>query len=271
MENSRRKVRDEDFFFVNKAKDFDIDKIEVPLGTKNLWNKRCRFASENPYRYIRHIEMLLDIIAFRKGIKILDVGSGIGTEIIELSYLGAHCIGLDVYKESVHLVNSVKDHFRLENIECFCGDGCNLPLKDETFDVVMSKEFLEHVRDPDLAIKEQIRVLKSGGRLIIEQANLLNPYVLFDLLIMYPIRTRGKCGGIRWLLTKSKVKENLYGHGWTGKDEDVHSRLWWRRKLKQYPEITILEFTSNLAKRDSKFLKILAPLIGNIVIVARKK
>lgn len=60
------------------------------------------------------------------------------------------------------------------NVKGVYGDACDLPFENETFDVVMSYEFFEHVTDVNLAMKEQIRVLRSDGILVIAQANFLN-------------------------------------------------------------------------------------------------
>ena len=44
-------------------------------------------------------------------------------------------------------------------------DICDIPVEDNTFDVVVSTQVIEHVPDPSGAIKEMSRVLKKGGRL----------------------------------------------------------------------------------------------------------
>jgi SAM-dependent methyltransferase len=43
----------------------------------------------------------------------------------------------------------------------------NIPLKDETFDVILCLQVLEHVPDPRLVAKELHRLLKKGGRLLL--------------------------------------------------------------------------------------------------------
>ncbi len=182
-----------DLFFLKKAKEFDIDKIELHPSIKNRWNKSCEVYTNNPNRYKKEVQMLLDIVEFRKDIKILDVGCGTGRTIIEMAYLGANCTGLDAAKDVIRLINTVRDVYKL-NVTGVYGDACNLPFDNETFDVVMSAEFFEHVADIDRDMKEQIRVVKAGGRLIIVQPNLLNPFTLFDLLVKYPCRTRGNYG-----------------------------------------------------------------------------
>ena len=258
-----------DLFFITKAKDFDIVKMELPPAVKNKWQQRCNRAYK-PDKYEKYIRKVLDLVGFREGIKILEIGCGIGAEVIELSYLGADCVGLDLDKDCINLINQVRDDLGLK-VTGIYSDACNLPFDDETFDVVMSFTFFEHVVDTDAALREQIRVLRKGGRLIIHQANIFNLITLFGLLVKYPCRTGCKYGGIRWLFTKGKVRENLYESGYAQKDEDIHSRLWWRRKMRKYLSLEVVEFTSSLVKVMGKPFKVLEPILGNILIVAIKR
>lgn len=261
-------MEQDNLFFIRKAKSFRINQLGLSVGTKTVWEGKCR-KGESSDLYRRWVGMLSEIVGFYPGIKILDVGCGVGAEAIELSYLGAECTGLDASEGNIQLINQVAADFSL-NVNGVYGDACKLPFKDGSFDVVISFEFFEHVASTDHAMAEQLRVLKSGGKLVIEQANLLNPLVLFDLLIKYPIRSHGKYGGIKWLFTKSRVRQNLYGIGWDGRDEDIHTRLWWIKKLKRYPSIYKIEITSSLGKMRGKVFKLLEPLIGNIIISATK-
>ena len=257
-------------FFIKRAADFDVDGGDFSTNTKRKWRTKRQRAAKSDM-YLKYVRMLLDVTEFREGIKILDVGCGIAAELLELSQLGADCVGLDINEDYLRLVNEVKRKFKLKNLNIIYGDSCKLPFDDDTFDVVMSFEFFEHVSDVDLAMKEQLRVLKPGGRLIIEQANLLDPFLLFNLLIKSPFGKRKFFGGIKWLFTKGRLIENYGGMGWAGKDEDVHSRLWWKRKLKQYTGLRIVEFSSYIGKMRGGFFKLLEPFIGNILIVAVKR
>ena len=223
--------------------------------------------------YLTNVQMLADIFNIEKKPSILDVGCGVGREIIELAHLGAECIGLDADEDNVKFLKSLAKNHSLP-IKADFGDGCNLPYKDETFDAILSKNFFEHVKDFDCALKEQIRVLKKNGRLIIMDGNILNYFTLFDLLIKYPIRRQGKYGGLRWLFTKGKVKENLYEvGGWTGKDEDVHSIFWWKKTLKHYPNLQVIELTTTGAykRRKKACVEVLRPFLGSILVITEKK
>lgn len=47
------------------------------------------------------------------------------------------------------------------------GDICEIPVADNSFDVVLCTEVLEHIPDPRRALKELARVVKPGGQLIV--------------------------------------------------------------------------------------------------------
>jgi SAM-dependent methyltransferase len=75
-------------------------------------------------------------------------------------------IGLNVGSASRRL------HPRLRNFDIrespavdIVGDAEAIPVEDSTFDVVVTQETLEHVRHPDVAMREIFRVLKPGGHL----------------------------------------------------------------------------------------------------------
>jgi len=219
----------------------------------------------------KNIMMYMELLDFKHGMKILDVGCGLGLMPMELANQGAECIGLETVKEYASLLTSCGRYFKI-NSWGICGDACYLPFKDESFDAVMSKSFFEHVFDVDLALSEQVRVLKKGGRLIIMDGNFLCPKTLFDLLIRYPIRTKGKYGGIKWLLTKNEVRE-LYDGMFIGRDEDVKTVFWWKRRLRQLKNLKVLSVTTTYAYKnpDSILTRFFEPFLGAILAVAVKK
>lgn len=46
-------------------------------------------------------------------------------------------------------------------------DICNIPAEDNQYDALLCTEVLEHVPDPNLAVKELVRIVKPGGTLLL--------------------------------------------------------------------------------------------------------
>lgn len=93
--------------------------------------------------------------------KILDVGCGEGSR---LDYLleGDNGVGIDINKYAIALAKKNFPRFKF-----IVGQGPLLPFEDNSFEVVYSTFVLEHTTDPETFLKEMVRVLKTGGNLII--------------------------------------------------------------------------------------------------------
>ena len=104
------------------------------------------------------INWLVDNI--KEGDKVLDVGCS-GGEFIKYikSKVDCECTGIDVNDSAIN-------HAKEEGIDAFVCSVENLTLKDNSFDIVLMSEVLEHLYDPIVALKEIKRVLKPNGRLI---------------------------------------------------------------------------------------------------------
>jgi GT2 family glycosyltransferase/ubiquinone/menaquinone biosynthesis C-methylase UbiE len=98
-------------------------------------------------------------IAYRcKNKKVLDIscGTGYGSELIAIN--GSEVIGVDISKEAI---DYAKSHF--SHAEFQIGDAENLSFDDNTFDIVVSFETIEHLNNPEKFISQVNRVLKKDG------------------------------------------------------------------------------------------------------------
>jgi ubiquinone/menaquinone biosynthesis C-methylase UbiE len=167
------------------------------------------------------------------GNKALEVGCGDGYQLEIFASQGYECVGLDLVKDSM------KNGQKCKRIQMVVGDACCLPFRTNSFDVVFSNEFFSHVTSITIALFEQCRVLRTKGQLLIRDGNIFCPFTLFDLLIMYPIRTKGRYGGLRWLITRNQIKDNVYGTRFTMKDENIKSLAWWKKELRRMEELKL--------------------------------
>lgn len=91
---------------------------------------------------------------------IADIGCGPGGNISSLKKFGS-VTGVDISKETLEFAKD-KGFDKL-----ICADIKDLPMKDESFDVVSSLDVLEHIDDDVRAVSEMYRILKPGGILLI--------------------------------------------------------------------------------------------------------
>jgi ubiquinone/menaquinone biosynthesis C-methylase UbiE len=123
-------------------------------------------AGEGLFR--EHEERYVFAAQYVAGKDVVDVacGAGVGTSL--LLHAGAHSIlGLDIDPATVAYA---KERYRdCRFAEC---DATSLCLPDQSIDVVVSFETLEHLHEQDKFLKECWRVLRAGGRFICSTPNL---------------------------------------------------------------------------------------------------
>ncbi len=108
----------------------------------------------------RRFGMILAAAGERIRGTVFDNGCGVGQYVAHLQPLAGRVIGLEFDHEQ-----AVQARVRGEQI--LRGAGERLPFPKNSFDVILSHEVIEHVRDDRLAIAEMVRTLRPGGRLLL--------------------------------------------------------------------------------------------------------
>ncbi len=101
------------------------------------------------------------------GETILDLGSGGGIDVLlSARRVGptGKAYGLDMTDEMLALANENKRKAGVENVEFLKGEIENIPLPDNSVDVIISNCVINLSADKDRVLREAFRVLKPGGR-----------------------------------------------------------------------------------------------------------
>jgi ubiquinone/menaquinone biosynthesis C-methylase UbiE len=104
----------------------------------------------------------------RAGSLVADVGTGTGFIAEGALAARARVIGID---SSEKMLAQVRARFLGRAFEACAGDLDSLPLETDEADAVLANMVLHHATDPKHAIREMVRGLKPGGRIIITDAD----------------------------------------------------------------------------------------------------
>jgi hypothetical protein len=121
---------------------------------------------------------------------IVDLGTGPGLLVKEINKLipEARVIGIDESKNMLELAN------KNSNLETIIASSENIPLKDSSVDVIVSRFSLSYWKKPLKSMKQIHRILKPDGKLVIEVLN--KDFSNWKLLILK----------IRWILKTSNLR-----------------------------------------------------------------
>ena len=101
------------------------------------------------------------------GMRILDVGCGLGGTVVGLAERHGHVrlVGLNIEHRQLRVAQGVVASSGTKRIAWVCGNACQLPFANETFDAITAVECIFHFPDRLAFLREAFRVLKPGARL----------------------------------------------------------------------------------------------------------
>ena len=167
--------------------------IELSLEYYISHLNKIQKSLQDPYSILgRHHNNLNAFI--RSGIEkqpqnnhILDAGCGLSIWITPEIREKFEIIGVDVQADSI---NACKEIYKGSDYRL--GDLYNLEFPDNTFDIVVMREVIEHFKTPEKAVQEVQRVLKPGGKYILTTPN-YDSWLLFFIEHTYNRFFGGPC------------------------------------------------------------------------------
>ncbi|MCP3923988.1 MAG: class I SAM-dependent methyltransferase [Desulfobacterales bacterium] len=178
------------------------------------------------------------IVEIEDGYKILDIGCGSGRHTASLyDYKKVDVTGADLrHKDLMEAKGRLEYHDELEahkngSWALSVSDITNLPFKNQTFDLVICSEVMEHVPDEGKAINELIRVLKNGKNLVVSVPRFWPEKICWVLAKDYNSANDGhiriyKKNDIIKKFEKGGVKKWKHHHA-----HSIHSPYWWLKCL----------------------------------------
>ena len=152
--------------FDGVARRYDLLNDLLSLGRTKAWRK-----------------VATTIIAPKPGMRILDIAAGTGSSSRPLADAGAEVISLDFSKGMLDAGR--KRHPDLTFVQ---GDALALTFKENEFDVTTISFGLRNTSDTSKALQESLRVLKSGGRMVVVEFSQPTNRIFRTIYLRYLMR-----------------------------------------------------------------------------------
>jgi len=110
------------------------------------------------YVYLLHLASYSFVARFTKDKKVLDLGCGTGYGSFALSENAEMVFGLDISGEAI---NYAKNKYTKQNLEFIKLNDSSLPFDDDTFNIIVSFQVIEHIKDIESYLSEIKRIFNS--------------------------------------------------------------------------------------------------------------
>jgi SAM-dependent methyltransferase len=231
-----------------------------------------------------------DRLGLAPGDRVLDVGAGFGRHVFECARRGADVVAVDHAEDEVVQTRATLaamveageiDACRFKGV--LRGDATSLPFADDSFDVVITSEVLEHIQDDVAAIGEMVRVLKPGGAFAATVPAWLPEKINWMLSDEY--HAPKVPGGHVRIYSATELKAKLAASGLdlrgSHRAHALHSPYWWLRcavgpadddhpavrRYRRFLEWEIVEEPSSTRVAEA----VLSPVLGKSIVFYGEK
>jgi SAM-dependent methyltransferase len=231
-----------------------------------------------------------DRLGLAPGDRVLDVGAGFGRHAFECARRGADVVAVDHAEDEVLQTRATLaamveageiDARRFKGV--LRGDATSLPFADDSFDVVITSEVLEHIQDDVAAIGEMVRVLKPGGAFAATVPAWLPEKINWMLSDEY--HAPKVPGGHVRIYSATELKAKLAASGLdlrgSHRAHALHSPYWWLRcavgpadddhpavrRYRRFLEWEIVEQPSSTRVAEA----VLSPVLGKSIVFYGEK
>jgi 2-polyprenyl-3-methyl-5-hydroxy-6-metoxy-1,4-benzoquinol methylase len=151
----------------------DLEIATQPVGTAGFFQE----LSEYRFDKLRYLPEVVDFSAY-KDKRLLEVGCGVGIDLIRFARAGAIVTGVDLAEVSIDLA---RKNFTQDGLtaDLQVMNGEDLEFEDSSFDVVYGHGVLQYTADDQKMVNELHRVLRPGGEAILM---VYNKYSWLNLL-----------------------------------------------------------------------------------------
>lgn len=234
------------------------------FGTLN--SERMRWA------YDQQLRQATDLVRRQPGLKLLEIGSGCGTESLWFSFIGADVTSVDIKIDRLDTARArqkLMEKFMGEKLMCRFEKQNLLDMQSaDIFDLIWVEQTFHHLEPRADCVQAIVRLLRPGGYVVISETNAWNPLIQLQLFRRRGFQTlchfededgRKMPYGNERILTASRLKRWFKKAGLDGMEANYYRIL---------PSNPVFDRFSGLERRISG--SPVVPLHTHYNFVARK-
>jgi SAM-dependent methyltransferase len=205
----------------------DLEMTSHPAGSREF------YADLDEYRFdkLRYLPRLVNFDGYRDR-RLLEIGCGIGTDLVRFARAGARVTGVDLSATAIGLAQR---NFQLHGLTpqgLEVADGSALPFTDRAFDAVYAHGVLQYAAEPRRIVLESHRLLAAGGEAIFMVYNRHSWLIALSKVLKVPLEHADAPGlrlyaipefrrllevfdDVRIVPERFPVRSRLH-HGWKG-------------------------------------------------------
>ena len=137
--------------------------VQSQFGRQAEWYTISRRHEQSP-----GLEILKRLAAPAAGDRVLDVATGTGFTAFAMAERARSVVAVDFTDGMVRRARGLRDERQLTNVTFCLGDAEALPFRTGVFDLVVCRYASHHFPNVAHAIDEMVRVVRPGGRVVVE-------------------------------------------------------------------------------------------------------
>ena len=163
----------------------DLSVARSPVGTAAFFQEQAAYRFDK----LRYLPQQVNFNGYA-GLNVLEVGCGIGTDLVRFAQGGAHVTGIDLASVAIDLAET---NFQQRGLHgsFYQMDGADMRFDDDTFNLVYAHGVLQYAVNPAGIIQEIVRVLRPGGSAILMVYNRNSWLQLISTLTRVPLEHEG--------------------------------------------------------------------------------
>ncbi|MBU0677841.1 MAG: methyltransferase domain-containing protein [Verrucomicrobia bacterium] len=147
----------------------DVKRHFDVMASAGEWQDRYGKKDDwESYNYLTRKEHVFKLFAGQEITSVLDIGCGSGDYMDLAPTFSCRYTGVDFSEKMIGAAKEKAARQGVENVDFRMGDASGLAFDDASFDAVMGIGLIEYLEDPVPMLKEIHRVLKPGGKLIMQ-------------------------------------------------------------------------------------------------------